>query len=476
MVFTSLTFIAFSVVFFPLYFMTRGRIRIVVCIVGSYFFYGWWDWRFLSLILISTVIDYSVGRMLLVTEDQRRRRALLAVSIAANLSMLGFFKYFNFFADSLVDLFSLLGFQADYVTLKIILPVGISFYTFQTMSYTIDVYRRKLEVEESFLNFAAYVAFFPQLVAGPIVRASRLLPQLRIDHPFDWTDFLRGMEMVLLGFFMKLVVADNLAIFVDERFAAPDAFGATELATAVLFFSFQIYGDFAGYSLIAIGLGRIMGFDFGINFRQPYFAASFSEFWQRWHISLSSWLRDYLYIGLGGNRHGAAKTFRNLVLTMALGGLWHGANWTFIVWGLLHGAYLVVQRVLGGPWERLMATLAVPGAVDQLIRVLTVFILTMVAWVFFRAQSLGDALVILERIFSGSDNSSLIDPTQYKRPLQGFGVIAMLLIIDLGITNRWFSENFRRFTWLRTFGVQALLWSILMLGSFTGQQFIYFQF
>ena len=304
MLFNSLAFFAFLAIFLPMYFFLKGRFRLWLCLLGSYFFYGFWDYRFLSLILISTLIDYTVGLMLSREESKVRRKRLLVISLIVNLGFLGFFKYFNFFIESFQELVLSMGTSPSFNTLYIILPVGISFYTFQSMSYTIDVYYKKIPPEPDFLRFATFISFFPQLVAGPIVRASEFLPQFRTDKKFEWDRFNSGTGQMLWGFFKKVVVADSLAPFVDQCFAAPDAFSSSHLLVGVVFYSFQIYCDFSGYSDIAIGLARIMGFDFPQNFRTPYFSKNFSEFWQRWHITLSRWLRDYLYIPLGGNRSG----------------------------------------------------------------------------------------------------------------------------------------------------------------------------
>ena len=290
MIFTSLTFVAFALLFYPLFFVTRGRLQTLVCLAASYLFYGWWDWRFMGLLATSTTVDYTLGRLIARSENPRRRRAWITASVVMNLGFLGFFKYFNFFAESFAALAGALGFTADWATLHIVLPIGISFYTFQSMSYTIDVYRRRIEPERDFLIFACFIALFPQLVAGPIVRAAWLLPQLHHTKRFQWANLLGGLEMVIMGFFLKLVVADNLAPVVNDVFRLPEAHNSLSLLLGVVFFAFQIYGDFAGYSLIAIGLARIMGYRFSRNFRRPYFAASFSEFWTRWHITLSSWL------------------------------------------------------------------------------------------------------------------------------------------------------------------------------------------
>ncbi len=475
MVFTSFTFLVFAAIFFPIFFMTRGRLQTLVCVVASYIFYGWWDWRFMALLATSTTVDYTLGRCIAASTDPRRRRLWLTASIVMNLGFLGFFKYFNFFAGSFADMARSFGFAADWATLHIVLPVGISFYTFQSISYTIDIYRRRIAPERDFLVFAAFIALFPQLVAGPIVRASWLLPQMHATKRFRWANLFSGLEMVVLGFFMKLVVADNLAPFVAENFAFPEAHNSASLLLGVIFFAFQIYGDFAGYSLIAIGLARIMGYRFCRNFRRPYLAASFSEFWTRWHISLSSWLRDYLYISLGGNRHGTARTYRNLMLTMLLGGLWHGANWTFIIWGGLHGAYLVLQRVLGVLQRRLPLPPLLPQPAAKALAVLAVFSLTTLAWVFFRAESVGQAWTVIERIVFLGDFRFGQVPLKFEA-IKGVLLILLLLAIELLGEPRPLQRSYRALRPLRTAAVLGLLWLIPLAGSFSGAQFIYFQF
>lgn len=478
MVFNSLAFIVFAAIFFPAYFVARGNVRLILVLAASYFFYGWWDWRFIGLIMLSTLVDYAIGRRLGIEQEGRRRKALLTISLVLNLGLLGLFKYFDFFSDSLAASAGTLGIHLSWTTLNLVLPVGISFYTFQTLSYTIDVYRGKIPPEKSLLRFACYVSLFPQLVAGPIVRASQLLPQMYEDARFEWGRTLRGLELVAWGLFLKIVLADTLGnqIAVDGWFSEPTSFGLVGHLFGVLFFSFQIYGDFAGYSLIAIGLGRIMGWNFGVNFNRPYFAASFSDFWERWHISLSSWIRDYLYIPLGGNRHSTAKTVRNLVVTMFLGGLWHGAAWNYIIWGLLHGAYLVLwqvgantvqlPQVLRGGWM---------ARVLRLSLIVLVFFLTAMAWVFFRAETVADALIILGRIVML--DQSVAHVTTYRIGLiKGLALIATVLAIDLVCENERLRIRYLESRWLRAGSMLMVLWMIAGLGTFSGSNFIYFQF
>ena len=345
MIFNSLTFLVFIGTFLPIYFLLKGRLRLWLCLLASYFFYGWWDWRFLGLIIISTLIDYSVGLILEKTEDPVRRKRLLVISLIVNLGFLAFFKYFNFFIESFQSLLFSMGITPSFNTLYIILPIGISFYTFQSMSYTIDVFYKKILRSEIFCALRPLLPFFRNWWQGRLYERRSFLPQFQKDRLFEWNRFNLGLGQVLWGFFKKVAVADSLAPFVDQCFAAPEAFSSIHLLLGVIFYSFQIYCDFSGYSDIAIGLARIMGFDFPENFRTPYFSKNFSEFWARWHITLSSWLRDYLYIPLGGNRHGTFNTYKNNMLTMLLGGLWHGASWVFVFWGFLHGLYLIVQRL-----------------------------------------------------------------------------------------------------------------------------------
>lgn len=362
-------------------------------LVASYVFYGFWDWRFLFLLLFSTVIDFTAG-LLIARSSGRRRKLVLVASIATSLTLLGFFKYFGFFANELTTLLQHLGLNVPSPALHIILPVGISFYTFQTMSYAIDVYRGDTQPVRKFFDFALYVSFFPQLVAGPIERSSHLVPQIVHPRRTRAEDFREGLYHVLIGLFKKIVVADNMAFFVGAVFQTP----ATQLAPldcllGIYAFAFQIYGDFSGYSSIAQGVAKWLGFDLMFNFRHPYFAASPSDFWKRWHISLSTWLRDYLYVPLGGNRGGRAKTYRNLLLTMLLGGIWHGANWTFIVWGLIHGILLCAHRFVSQ--KKVESSEARPRAFLHFGKIFVMFNLVCFGWLFFRAESIHQAGAML---------------------------------------------------------------------------------
>ena len=484
MVFNSLQFLAFAAVFFPLYFALRGRAQLWLMLVGSYAFYGAWDWRFLSLIATSTLIDYALGLRLEDEVDPARRKRYLTLSLVANLGFLAVFKYFNFFLESAVVGLQGLGYAGNFETLNIILPVGISFYTFQSMSYSIDVYREKIPVERDLLRFATFIAFFPQLVAGPIVRASDFLPQFARERRFDWTRFEVGLGQVLWGFLKKVAIADAIAPVVDQVWADPEFFTPINLLIGVVFYSFQIYCDFSGYSDIAIGLARILGFDFPDNFRKPYFSQNFSEFWQRWHISLSGWLRDYLYIPLGGSRGSRWFTFRNLMITMLLGGLWHGAAWVFVLWGFLHGAYQVANRLLSPHWNRLLDAVRAPHPLRVGLNVGVVYILTCVAWVYFRSgapgipmsEQLPTAHAILGGILTteGWDLGSVMNKFLVAK---GFLLVGLLLAVELVDELRvpmW--TLVQRSPAFRVASFAAVLWLIALFGVFSASAFIYFQF
>jgi alginate O-acetyltransferase complex protein AlgI len=384
MLFTEYRFAFFFLAVFAVHWLLRRNTpRKAWLLAASYVFYGAWDWRFLSLIWISTAVDYVVGFRLGQEEGPGARRWLVAASVATNLGILGFFKYWDFFTDSAADLADFLGLSVSASTLDIVLPVGISFYTFQTMSYTIDVYRRRLEPTRNLLDLALFVAFFPQLVAGPIVRAREFLPQLRSRRALAAVPFREALTLFLVGFVKKAVVADTAAVVADAFFAGPDRFTAASALIGVTAYAVQIYGDFSGYSDMAIACGALLGYRLPENFRHPYLAANITDFWRRWHISLSTWLRDYLYIPLGGNRGGRWFTYRNVMLTMLLGGLWHGAAWRFVIWGGMHGAALVVHR----EWRR-RRPVPVPGPAARLAATAATFYWVCVAWIFFRAPGL----------------------------------------------------------------------------------------
>ena len=475
MLFNSLAFLVFFPTFLLAYLATRGTVRLWLTLLASYFFYAWWDWRLLPLLWFQTGLDFFVARAVYRMPDALPRRRLLAVSLTTNLCLLGFFKYFHFGVESARGLAHLFGFQVPEVTLQILLPVGISFYTFQSMSYVIDVYRGEIEPEPSLLRFATAVAMFVHLVAGPIVRARHLLPQLHGDRVFDADTATNGFEQALWGFFKKMVIADSLAPLVDAQFASPGLHDGMSLILAVYLYAVQIYCDFSGYTDIALGLAKILGYDLGVNFDRPYFATSFSDFWRRWHISLSSWLRDYLYISLGGNRRGAARTYVNLMLTMLIGGLWHGANWTFVAWGGLHGLYLVVERALQPSLERAVTALRVPDFAVRWGSRLLVFHAVCFAWIFFRAQSFAAASEVIRGIATRTD-LSFAQVTNKFLVAKAVLLVVLLFAVEAASFQTTWVTRFRAQPAARFATAALVVWGIALLATFSGANFIYSQF
>ena len=396
MLFNSLDFAIFLPIVFILYwFVAQKNLKLqnVLLVISSYVFYGWWDWRFLLLIILSTVVDYLIGQRLETEEKQSKRKALLWTSFIVNLGFLGFFKYYNFFLENFVDAFSLFGMQINANSLNIILPVGISFYTFQTLSYTIDVYRKKLEPTKDFIAFSVFVCFFPQLVAGPIERAGNLIPQISKKRIFKESFFKEGIVQICIGLFRKIVIADTLDNYVDIVYGDITLYNSSSILLATFFYTFQIYFDFSGYSDIAIGTAKLFGIKFKQNFNLPYFSKSLTEFWRKWHMSLSFWLRDYLYISLGGNRRGIKITYRNLMVTMLLGGLWHGSSWNFIIWGGIHGVILIIEKLLNSKIKsKTINNLSFFGYPIT-------FIIVLFSWIFFRAENLESSIFAISKIF-----------------------------------------------------------------------------
>lgn len=464
----------FFVVVYGLFLLTRNRIntRNLILLIASYIFYGSWDWRFLSLIILSTVIDYWVGIQLGNTDpsNTRKRRAFIAISLIFNLGMLGIFKYFNFFVGSFVGLTTALGFNFDVSTLYIILPVGISFYTFQTLSYSIDVYRGNLEPTRNLLTFATFIAFFPQLVAGPIERASNLLPQLSGKLSITPEKVHSALFLILWGYYKKVAIADNMAIYVNRIFGQQEAYTGLPILLAIIAFTLQIYCDFSGYSDIARGVARLMGIELMVNFRLPYFALTPSDFWNRWHISLSSWLRDYLYIPLGGNRNGQWNTYRNMMLTMVLGGLWHGAAWNFVLWGAYHGAILILYRhfdrsdayrnPLSGEYSR----------INIFIRWCLMISITLYGWLLFRSNSLDQIVYMSTHLFVPDIGGIkwVIEVLPYILPL-------IIMQIAQSISKDLLIFTKLRLGWQVCFSVILLL-MLIIYGQHGSNEFIYFQF
>jgi len=482
MLFNSLDFAIFLPVVFVIYWLMADediKKQNLFLVLASYTFYGWWDWRFLFLILFSTVVDYSIGIGLSKREDPKIRKGLLWLSIGVNLGFLGFFKYYNFFLDNFISAFSFFGVTMDARALSIILPVGISFYTFQTLSYTIDVYRGKLEPTRDFLAFTAFVCFFPQLVAGPIERATHLLPQFLVERKFNYVLAVNGLRQILWGLFKKIVIADNAASVANEIFNNSDSYSGSTLLVGAVFFTFQIYGDFSGYSDVAIGTSRLFGFDLKQNFAFPYFSRDMAEFWRRWHISLSTWFRDYVYIPLGGSRVGTWKKIRNTFIIFIVSGFWHGANWTFIVWGGLNAIYFL--PLLLSNKNRVHTDTVADGKYFPSIResfgMLSTFGLTVLAWIFFRAENMTHAINYLATLFS----KSLFTIPYFaggKQALMALLFILLFLLIEwLGRTGKYAIENLPRgfnrpMRWIFYYGIAS---SIYWFGG-EQQAFIYFQF
>ncbi|PCJ25692.1 MAG: membrane-bound O-acyltransferase family protein [Flavobacteriales bacterium] len=477
MFFNSIDFAVFLPIVFVLYWFVINRnlkLQNLIIVISSYVFYGWWDWRFLSLILFSTIVDYLVGRGLSKQKEHGKRKFLLWTSIAVNIGLLGFFKYYNFFLESFVSAFSFFGKEIVGESLNIILPVGISFYTFQTLSYTIDVYKKKLEPTKDFISFAAFVSFFPQLVAGPIERAKRLLPQFYTKRILKYDNIVKGLHQILWGLFKKIVIADRLAIVVNEFYNNPTEYHGLTLVLGTVFFAFQIYCDFSGYSDIAIGTARLFGFKLMTNFKTPYFSKSIGEFWKRWHISLSTWFRDYVYIPLGGNRVIKVRWLFNIFVTFLVSGFWHGANWTFIVWGALHGFVLVVETFLS----------KIQKNIPSVFNIIITFSLVCFAWVFFRANSIQDAFLIIGKIMDFTSYSfSQLD--FYVVPVIKGSVYAMdiflsmllipvLVVLEYIFTTKVVFNNLKFKYRLPIYIIGVL--SILLLGAFEKNEFIYFQF
>ncbi|MCB0400200.1 MAG: MBOAT family protein [Winogradskyella sp.] len=477
MLFNSLEFFIFLPIVFTLYWLignNRIKQQNVLIAVSSYVFYGWWDWRFLFLILFSSLVDYTIGLKLNSENKHSKRKVLLWVSICVNLGFLGFFKYYNFFIDSLVESFTFFGGQLSINTLNIILPVGISFYTFQTLSYTIDVYNKKLEPTKDFFAFMAFVSFFPQLVAGPIERATNLLPQFYKKREFVYEHAVDGLRQVLWGLFKKVVIADNCATYANMIFNNQDDYSGSTLLIGSFFFAFQIYGDFSGYSDIAIGISRLFGFNLKRNFAFPYFSRDIAEFWRRWHISLSTWFRDYLYIPLGGSKGGTKMKIRNTFIIFIVSGFWHGANWTFVVWGALNALYFLPLLLLNK--NRVNTNLVAEGkylpTIRELSQMTLTFFITLIAWIFFRADNVTNAFRYVKDIFTAE---LFTKPSVF--PMTILGLVAFFMFIEwLGRSNEYAIQNV-------DFMKKPIRWSfyfllIILIFSFTGEQqeFIYFQF
>ncbi len=476
MAFNSLIFAVFLLTVFLLYWSLPSRplgIRNAFLLIASYVFYGWWDWHFLGLILINSTVDFFIGRSLHQTQSKRTRNILLGISLTTNLGILGFFKYYDFFIESTMEMLQAIGLQANFHTLAIILPVGISFYTFQTLSYTIDIYRGKIVPTHNVIAYFAFVSFFPQLVAGPIERASNLLPQFLQQKNFNMEQAKDGLRQILWGLFKKTVIADNLAKYVDKIFSNYETYPGSMLLLGTIYFAVQIYCDFSGYSDMAIGTARLFGFNLKRNFAYPYFSRDIGEFWRRWHISLSTWFRDYVYIPLGGNR---TKTtfhhFSNLILTFTISGFWHGANWTFVMWGFLNGLYYLSPSIRG-PHRHQTEIVALGRFFPtplELLQICRTFTLIAFAWIFFRATSFSHAI----GFFAHIGTSSWLAPLRHTK---GLWYVLLIFVID------WIQRDKQHpleIAPLPRYSRWAIYYTISILILFVGKTghvpFIYFQF
>ena len=480
MTFTTLTFLIFFVVVFALYWSLRNRrAQNILLVIAGYVFYGWWDWRYCLLMVAASFLDFFVGLGLNKTEVVWKRKLLLTCGLCGNLGMLGFFKYFNFFAENFQLLAGKLGWSVDPITLNVVLPVGISFYTFQTMSYSIDIYRRKLRGTTHLLEYLSFVSFFPQLVAGPIERATHLLPQFFKERVFSEAQASDGVRQVLWGLFKKMVIADNLAPLVDAAFSNPSGYNGAELALATFFFAVQIYCDFSGYSDIAIGIAKLLGFELMRNFAYPYFSQSVGEFWRRWHISLSTWFKDYVYFPLGGSRVSRPRMVFNVMVTFLLSGLWHGASWNFLIWGALNGLGVLPDILRPHHSKRNASEVPVerPGWV-AFAKVLVTFTFICFGWIFFRAQTFGSAMLVLQRIgtsFLGTNGGLL---SRYD-PTDGRIFIILALFAALEWVKRAHAHPLVFERWprpVRWVAYTVFFWSVAYLGTYGSSTFIYFQF
>lgn len=484
MLFNSIDFAIFLPIVFILYwFVTNKNLKLqnLLIVIASYIFYGWWDWRFLSLIIFSTLLDFSIGVILKKENRIIRRKTLLWISLITNLGFLGVFKYYNFFLDNFIAAFTFFGTDINYTGLSIVLPVGISFYTFQTLSYTIDVYKRKLEPTTDLISFSAFVCFFPQLVAGPIERATNLLPQFGKKRFFNKTNAQKGLRLILWGLVRKIVIADSISPSVDNIFSNYTDYPSNILIMGAILFSVQIYCDFSGYSMIARGVSKLFGFELMENFNFPYFSRNIGEFWRKWHISLSTWFRDYLYIPLGGSRVSKSKSIRNVLIIFLVSGFWHGANWTFIIWGLVH-ALLFIPSIFMNKNRKYLENMELnqfflPSFFDVL-KIIQTFILVTLCWIFFRADNIEHAFLFINHIFdfNFAPYATFLNP--YDNQPLGIEFIFLFLFFIVEYLFASKTLKFYSSTVANMLVVDTILLVIITLSSQVGSNlsFIYFQF
>jgi len=489
MFFNSVDFAVFFPIVFTIYWLLpNNKLHRNTLILGaSYFFYAYWDWRFLILIAISSIVDFVVGLALDKTEEKFKRKRLLGLSLFVNLGLLFYFKYTNFFIDSFVESFKFFGTEIEIGTLNIILPVGISFYTFQTLSYTIDIYRNQLKPSRDILSFFAFVAFFPQLVAGPIERASKLLPQFYESKRFNYNYIKSGLFLIAFGLFKKLVIADRAAVLVNQVYNNPSEHKGVEIILATVLFAFQIYCDFSGYSDIAIGTAKTMGFDLMKNFDSPYFSKSITEFWRRWHISLSTWFRDYVYIPLGGSRKGNYRTYANLFIVFLVSGLWHGAAINFVIWGGVHGLVIVVEKLICKKKRSIINVrgLTKSNGLYRLVFVIVTFSIVCFAWIFFRASTFANAITLIKNVFVNNYHT-FFNSRIYELGLEkgnmiilGFAIIGLLtfeLVHKKYHLGRALAKLHILLRWVSYIGIILLIIVLGYYGNENRSEFIYFQF
>ena len=488
MLFNSLQFVVFFPIVIILYFIIPHNKRWILLLIASYYFYMCWKVDYIILIMISTLIDYVCSNKMSKINEKPKRKKWLLISIFSNLGILFGFKYFNFFSQNIQTLFDNYNIFFEMPFFNVLLPVGISFYTFQTLSYTIDVYNNKTTAQKHLGVFAVYVSFFPQLVAGPIERSNHLLPQFFKKHDFNYLRVKAGFQKMLWGFFKKIVIADNLAILVDGVYNNVDNYSGLTLIVATIFFTFQIYCDFSGYSDIAIGTAKVMGFELRENFKRPYFSKSIREFWQRWHITLSTWFRDYVYIPLGGNRTVKWKWYYNLIITFLVSGLWHGANWTFVIWGALHGSFLIFAIIFAQPKEKINQFIKNQNIfLNKIFDVSITFILVAFAWIFFRSNNINDAIYVISNL--NFNVTELLNLDELSMQFRGLGLFkediikCMFLILMLCLYSTYersedvWKKLQKKPRWIRWSIYYILVYGILFVAPHSNvNNFIYFQF